>query len=128
MNETKISEALEQLRERLPERPDWIALVNIDGLFIAGTNLLPDKNRASALSAALEALNDRAASELGLGRSSFNIVGGRSGLLLLLVFETEYLVSMKFGDKTSFSALSILAKSLPGTLHELAALVKEYSP
>jgi hypothetical protein len=140
MSENEITAALEHLRQRLTVKPDWIALVTVDGEYMAGTNSVPlpqanhgRENRVPPLTAALNSFIERMNSELSLGDSVFTLSFGSLGLLWTMPLDDEYVLSMKFAKETSFSNLVTVANSLPNTLKELSTMLKEnpskrYSP
>ena len=129
MSEKEITEVLERLRQRLPEKPDWIAIVSVDGLYLAGTSVIDNldtKNFVAAYTVGLEANVSRLTSFSQVGDFAFNISAGERGFLLVFLLEPDkYLMTMKFSNKTSFYALSVLDKALPNALKDLQITLRE---
>jgi hypothetical protein len=140
MSEQEIMNVLERLLQHLPEKPDWIVLVTVDGEYVAGTNFAPMQkelgehgNRVPPLTAALNSFVFRMNSELRLGDSVFTLSFGSLGLLWIMPLDDDYVLAMKFAKETSFSSLASVANSLPNMLKELSNMLREnpftrYSP
>jgi len=130
VNKTQISEALERLRERLPEQPNWIALITIDGELIAGTKLTPtiayrEEERIGPIVNAFASLAERVHEELKLGKISSIYSVGKSGILLIRPLESNFIVALEYGLEQTVSQVSNSEFVFQNELKKLEELLGE---
>jgi predicted regulator of Ras-like GTPase activity (Roadblock/LC7/MglB family) len=135
MDTKEMSGILDRLAYHLPEMPEWIALISVDGLRIGGINFSPQsqgkvdkEDRVSILTNALNSLSSRLTNELKLGSYNLIVSSGSSGLLLMHSVYDYFLLAIKFGKEIDYATLAKIADSLPLALEELSARLRKYSP
>jgi predicted regulator of Ras-like GTPase activity (Roadblock/LC7/MglB family) len=127
MSENKISEALEHLRQSLPEKPDWIVLSSVDGLLMGAVNVdiyHEERNPSWAMIAQLS-IAERASSEFNLGLFEFSIVSAGKGFLVIIPIHDDFLLGMKYNKQFSISDLGNMGNNFSALLEELSFKLKD---
>jgi pyroglutamyl-peptidase len=125
-----VADVLERLRQRLPEKPDWIAVTTTDGELIEGTQLTPrqhygEENRLGPIVAAFSSLTDRVHEELLSGTSSCTYSVGNSGILLVWSLESDFIFTLKFDQEKSVSQISKHESVLENEIKSLEELLRK---
>lgn len=105
----EIDRALVRLAVELPGLI-WAALIRCDGVLISCFPAEPaiEKDRITAMGAAMFSLGERIAGELRIGDLRYSIIAGAESLLLMTVLDKDY--SLALGLRRDMSVDSVLGE------------------
>ena len=105
-DKTALQDALVNLTGLLPDAPLWLTVVRTDGVVMQHYGIAANQDRISAMIAAIDALGERIAKELGLGDLHYTITAGSDGLYLVVLFaDVGYLLGLCFRRIKSWDAI-----------------------
>lgn len=114
---------LQNMLEKLPDKPSWIALVTTDGLNIGFVGQPMDLDRVSVMTAAVEALSQRVSEEINNSLFSSTIVCGEKGIFYVLELNPSYTLAINWDDATSLGTPYMASKMFPQFLQPLRDLL-----
>ncbi len=115
-----VERALAQLADSLPDKPDWTAVFDVEGLFLGHFGTEINIDQILSLSAAIAGLAEILVNGTGHGAFRYTISGGVAGFNCMFTVGEMYLLSVNYMERKSIEAL---LKSLPELLPPLLAVL-----
>jgi hypothetical protein len=91
-----VKEVLAQFIEQMPYKPDWVAIVTHEGRLVEQWGADIKANRVVDFATAIEGLADQVSLSVGNGNFRYGIMGGGSGLFIMLALGELYWLELSF--------------------------------
>ncbi len=118
-----IERVLQTILEKLPDNASWIGLFTTDGLNLGYAGELWEIDRASVMTAAIEALSQRVSEEINHSLFSSTVVSAEKGIYFVVELSELYTLAINWSNATSLGTPYMASKAFPQLLQPLRDLL-----